>query len=100
MNGDVGVFTGVDQWGGGSTEEGLCSSQAEVKGQVGLAHLLSVHRVELFIHGHREDVLPQTRTTCRRDAQGQGGMSDISNTKEYLMYLTLIQQPKRADTSG
>lgn len=40
------------------------SSQAEVKGQVRLAHLLSVYRIKLIIHGHCEDVLPQTYTTC------------------------------------
>ena len=48
------------------------SSQAEVEGQVGLAHLLSVHCVELVVHGHCEDVLPQTHTTCSQDTQGEG----------------------------
>jgi len=46
---------------------GRGSSQAEVKGQVGLAHLLSVNGVKLLVHGHREDVLPQTGPTCRED---------------------------------
>lgn len=41
------------------------SSQAEVKGQVGLPHLLSVYRIKLFIHRHGEDIFPQTNTTCR-----------------------------------
>lgn len=45
-------------------------SQAEVKGQVGLAHLLSVHRVKLVVHRHCEDVLPKTHTTCRQDTEG------------------------------
>lgn len=39
------------------------SSQAEVKGQVRLAHLLSIHRVKLVIHRHGEDVLPQSHAT-------------------------------------
>lgn len=41
------------------------SSQAEVKGQVGLPHLLSVYRIKLFIHRHGEDIFPQTNTTYR-----------------------------------
>lgn len=56
------------EWGGGTG--GGCSSQAEVEGQVGLAHLLSVDRVKLVVHRHCENVLPQTHTTCRRDTQG------------------------------
>ena len=39
--------TQVDQWEEGRVRR---SSQAEVKGQVRLAHLLSVHRIELVIH--------------------------------------------------
>lgn len=54
------------------------SSQAEVKGQVGLAHLLPVHRVKLVVHRHCEDVLPQTHTTCRQDAQGEGRILNIN----------------------
>lgn len=50
-----------------------CFSQAEIKGQVGLVHLLSVNCIKLFIHRHCEDVLPQTHTTCREDTQGEGG---------------------------
>lgn len=40
-------------------------SQEEVKGQVGLSHLLSVDGIKLVIHGDCEDVFPQTHTTCR-----------------------------------
>lgn len=43
----------------------ISCSQAEVKGQVRLSHLLTEHGIELLIHGHGEDVLPQTHTTCR-----------------------------------
>lgn len=53
--------TEVGQWeeGGGMGEGRLKrSSQAEVKDQVRLAHLLSVHCVKLFVHRHCEDVLP------------------------------------------
>lgn len=41
--------------------------QAEVEGQVGLAHLLSVYGVELVVHRHCEDVLPKAHATCRGD---------------------------------
>lgn len=53
-------------WGGGVRGRGLWgggASQAEVKGQVGLAHLLPVHAVELVVHGDCEDVFPEPDTT-------------------------------------
>lgn len=35
-------------------------SETKVEGQVTLAHFLSVHSIKLVIHGHGEDILPQT----------------------------------------
>ncbi len=60
------------------------SSQAEVKGQIGLAHLLPVHRVKLFVHRHCEDVLPQTHATCRQDAQGERRILNINKRFSYF----------------
>lgn len=64
------------------------SSQAEVKGQVGLPHLLSVYRIKLFIHRHGEDIFPQTNTTCREMERSEDfnkhGLYLCSNTKTYF----------------
>lgn len=42
-----------------------CSLDAKVKGQVRLAHLLPVDTFKLVVHGHCEDVLPESDTACR-----------------------------------
>lgn len=41
-----------------------CSSDAKVKGQVRLAHLLPVDTFKLVVHGHCEDVLPESHAAC------------------------------------
>lgn len=60
----------IGKWWNGYLGRGGCSSNAKVEGQVRLAHLLSVDGVKLVVHGHCEDVFPQTHTTCRQGHTG------------------------------
>lgn len=64
-----------------------CSSNAKVEGQVRLAHLLSVDGVKLVVHGHCEDVLPQTHTTCRG---AHRNMEQLNNIKGIFVPLTYL----------